>query len=346
MTAASAIHQVASPTCLVLGPDADYLHHVVATWRKVSKGPLAGINFKPTRHGKTGIRLTSADALSDWMAQQPSGALVAPRYDDAPLIARSHRDHGLPAWEHLIIEDAHRTAEGIIEPDHPHAVIHYDDGILAYKRLYLTATPRIPRELIPNTSQRQVTWAVDMPAQPIFGTHQTTVDRQTLVDKGLLSPYQFIRIQVPEPSSLQPWRAEALGVAHAISQQDLRRVLAVFKKTKQAEKFACQLAVQMLDAEILVPPQRPERHPHNQPIIHCQRATDPPPTDLDAIVLTETRTAVDLVNLLRPLMGQHASRAARTTIVVPEPIASDDAAVPCTVRRIAAALWAHNPVSP
>ncbi|MEU5796225.1 hypothetical protein ABZ800_22300 [Streptomyces sp. NPDC047813] len=51
-------------------------------------------------------------------------------------------------------------------------VIHYDDGILAYKRVYLMATPRIPNELPgPDDNRTEIAWAVDMPAQPIFGIH-------------------------------------------------------------------------------------------------------------------------------------------------------------------------------
>jgi hypothetical protein len=107
----------------------------------------------------------------------------------------------------------------------------------------------------------------------------------------------------------------------------------------------------MVDAEILVPPHRAVRYPHNQPVIRCQRATDPMPTDLDAVVLpADAYTTVDLVNALTPLMGQHTHRAAQTAIIVPEPITPHDdapaAAPPAVLRRIAAALWFHDPTGP
>lgn len=352
MTAATAVHETGNgAACLLLGPSQAYLHQAVTTWRMVRKRPLAGININPTRSGKGGIRLTSPGELADWMAQQAQEVLVVARYRDVELIVRSHSDHHLPPWEHLIIEEAHRTAEGIIDPQHPHAAIHYDDGILAHRRLYLTATPRIPRELPdPTDHATEVAWAVDMPAQPIFGTHQPTMERQKLADKGLLSPYQLIRIQVPEPPGFPLWRAQAIGAAHVVEQHNLRRVVAVCENTKQAEAFACQLAMQMLDAEILLPQQRAVDYQHNQPVIRCQRATDPMPPDLDAVVLPcSIYTTVDLVNTLSPLMGQHAYRAAQTAIIVPEPIAPHDdalaAAPPAVLRRIAAALWAHDPAS-
>ncbi|MER6610554.1 Helicase associated domain protein [Streptomyces sp. NPDC000927] len=351
MTAATAVHEAARPgACLVLGPDQGYLHHVVKTWRMVRRGPLAAINMQPTRSGKAGDRLTSASQLAHWMTQQPPGAVVTARYRDAGLIAESHRDHRLPPWEHLIIEEAHRTAEGTIDPHHPHAVIHYDDGILAYTRLYLTATPRIPSELPgPKDNRTEIAWAVDMPAQPIFGTHHPSVDRAQLVDKGLLSPYQLVRIQVPELPRFPVWRAQAIGAAHLIEQHHLRRVVAVLEDKKQAEAFACQLAVRMLDAEILTPGQGAVRYAHGQTVIRCQRMRDPKPSDLDAIVLPCTLyTTTDLVDALSPLMGQHVQRAAQTVIIVPEPVSPHDGtpALAPVLRRIAAALWAHDSVGP
>jgi superfamily II DNA or RNA helicase len=348
MTVAAAIHKTASRACLVLGPDQTYLHHVVKTWRMVSKRPLAGISIRPTSSGTAGDKLTTAGQLADWMRQQPSGALVVARYRDAGLIAESHRDHHLPPWDDLIVEEAHRTYEGITSADHPHAVIHYDDGILAYNRVYLTATPRIPSELPgPGDSGTEIAWAVDMPHQPVFGTHHSIVDREQLVDNGLLSPYQLMRIQVPDLPGFPVWRTQALGTAHLIEQHRLRRVVAVLRNRKQAEAFACQLATQMLDAEILLPRETAVRYPHNQPVIRCQRATDPTPPDIDALVLpSSTYTTLELVDILSPLLGQHADRAAQTAIIIPEPVSPDTEAAsakpPAVLKRIAAALWAHK----
>ncbi|MBF6050227.1 hypothetical protein GO001_34505 [Streptomyces sp. NRRL B-1677] len=334
---------------LVLGPDLRYLRHVVKTWRMVRRGPLAAVNMQPTSSGKAGDRLASAGQLAHWMAQQPPGTLVLARYRDAGLIGESHRDHYLPPWGHLIIEEAHRTAEGVIGPDHPHAVIHYDDGILAYNRLYLTATPRIPRELPPpGEGRRNIAWGVDMLAQPIFGTHHPGVERPKLVDDGFLSPYQVMRICVPEPPGFPLWRAQAVGAAHVIEQHHLRRVVAVLENKKRAEAFACQLAVCMLDAEILTSGEGAVRYAHGQPVIRCQRATDPMPSDLDAIVLPSTYySTMDLVNVLSPLMGQHVQRAAQTVIIVPEPVSphDDTPVLPPVLHRIGAAIWAHNPAS-
>ncbi|MFJ5829548.1 Helicase associated domain protein [Streptomyces sp. NPDC093089] len=347
MTAAVAVHEAGAGTCLVLCPTRSYLHHVVKTWRMLGKGPLAGINLRPSRSGKVGTRLISARELAHWMAKQPPGSLVVALYDDAELISRSHRKHRLPPWDQLIIEEAHRTAEGSIDPQHPHAAIHYDDCILAYTRIYLTANPYIPCELPkPAGDTTKADWIVNMPAQPIFGPYRPTVGRQDLLDEGLLSPHQFIQIEVPDLPQSRPWRTQALGTRHAIERFNLRRVVVALENVAQARDFACQLAVRMLGAEILVPPQGPVRYTHDQPVIRCQGLDDPMPPDLDAVVLpADSYTTMELVNVLSPLMGQHADRAAQTAIIVPVPVPTDGSssvATPLLVRRVSAALWAHH----
>ncbi|WP_405008558.1 Helicase associated domain protein [Kitasatospora purpeofusca] len=347
MVAAATAEQTEGRACLVLGPDLAYLRQVVKTWRMVRNRSVAGINLRLTGVGKKATLLTNAAQLAQWMAQQSSELLVAARYQDAELIARSHLDHRLAPWDLLVVEDAHCTAEGTISPDHPHALIHYDDGILTYNRLYLTATPRIPHEL-PLTASATAgpPWAVDMPSQEIFGTHHQGVKRRKLVDDNLLSPYQVVRTQVPEQPNYR-WRAQAIGLAHVIEQHALRRVVAVLESPKDAQAFACQLAVQMLDAEISVSSDRASRRRHNQPVIHCQTTKHPVPHDIDAIALPSgAYTTMSLVNALSPVMGQHVERAAQTTIIVPEPFTfpgEQETERPEVMRRIAAALWAHDP---
>ncbi|MFJ6798892.1 Helicase associated domain protein [Streptomyces sp. NPDC091268] len=286
MTAAVAVHEAVSLVCLLLGAHTAYLHAAFRTWRTVSKGLLAGLDTCPTRHGKAGAQLNGvAGELAAWMAQQPPGALVIARHLDP-----AHSQH-LPLWEHLVAEEAHRTAEGIITQDRLHAAIHYDDGGLARPRprprLSLTATQPIPREL---------------PAQTLIGTHHLTVQRHELVETGLFSPYQLLGIRVPETPAFPRWRTQAFGSAHIIEQHRLRRVVAVLADMKQAEALACQLAVRMVDAEIFVPGQglhallaAPAGHPG-------RRVSDPVARALDASSFSE-RCAGALVPLGRDLFA-------------------------------------------
>lgn len=349
-TIASAVLELAPETCLVLGPDVPYLREVAATWRTVCDRPQAGLSFSP----RGGTRLTSAADLADWIRQQTPGALVFARYEQAQLIADNHRHHDLPAWGHLIVEEAHRTAEGVITPEHPHAGIHYDDRILARRRIYLTATPRIPRQMAPGLKARDVDWAVHMPAQKIFGSHLPSTSRQALEDEELLAPSELAVVRVRRnPASQRPrqWSAEANATAQIIEKLQLRRVAVALATKDAARKFGLQLAVDMLDAEILLEGDPAVRYAHDQPVIRCVRGTySPLPRNLDAIVLPDPNcTATQLVNVLRPLMAQDARHVARTRVLVPHAVDNDDD-LPSTqsllVQRVTAAFWAHHPTDP
>lgn len=346
-TIASAVLELAPETCLVLGPDVPYLREVAATWRTVCDRPQAGLSFSP----RGGTRLTSAADLADWIRQQTPGALVFARYEQAQLIADNHRHHDLPAWGHLIVEEAHRTAEGVITPEHPHAGIHYDDRILARRRIYLTATPRSPRQMAPGLKARDVDWAVHMPAQKIFGSHLPSTSRQALEDEELLAPSELAVVRVRRnPASQRPrqWSAEANATAQIIERLQLRRVAVALATKDAARKFGLQMAVDMLDAEILLEGDPAVRYAHDQPVIRCVRGTySPLPRNLDAIVLPDPNcTATQLVNVLRPLMAQDARHVARTRVLVPHAVDNDDdlpSAQSLLVQRVTAAFWAHHP---
>nr|WP_272920417.1 Helicase associated domain protein [Streptomyces sp. SID8380] len=350
ITVASAVLESAPDICLVLGPDAPYLREVAATWREICDRPQAGLGCSP----RGGIRLASAADLADWIRQQTSGALVFARYEHARLIADSHRHHDLPAWGHLIVEEAHRTAEGVITPEHPHAGIHYDDRILARRRVYLTATPRIPRQMAPGLKARDVDWAVHMPAQKIFGRHIASTNRQALEDEELLAPCELGVVRIRRnPASQRPqqWSTEANATAQLIEKLQLRRVAVILATKGAAEKFGLQLAVDMLDAEILLEGDPAVRYAHKQPVIRCVRDTYPQmPRNLDAIVLPDPNcTATQLVNVLRPLMAQDVRHVTRTRALVPHAVDSDNAPPsdqPVLVQRVTAAFWAHDPTEP
>ncbi|MGW1768874.1 hypothetical protein ACWCQL_33130 [Streptomyces sp. NPDC002073] len=127
MADAVAVHEDTSPACLLLGPHTACLHQAVKIWPMVSIGSLADLSIRPTRSGRAGGGLNGvAGELAVSMAQQPPGALVVARHLEGGLIARSHRDHHLPPWEHLpgdrqtlVIRDVDMPAQRVFSTHHP-----------------------------------------------------------------------------------------------------------------------------------------------------------------------------------------------------------------------------------
>ena len=71
--------------------------------------------------------------------------VVFATYQSTAVIEAAQRDHGLPAFDLAIADEAHRTAGALIpgEDPSPFVRIHDNDAIHAHRRLYMTATPKV-----------------------------------------------------------------------------------------------------------------------------------------------------------------------------------------------------------
>ena len=71
--------------------------------------------------------------------------VVFSTYHSIDVLSRAQRDHGLPEFDLVICDEAHRTTGVTLkdEDDSNFVRIHSNDHVAAKKRLYMTATPRI-----------------------------------------------------------------------------------------------------------------------------------------------------------------------------------------------------------
>ncbi|KAF5990241.1 hypothetical protein [Streptomyces sp. WAC00263] len=202
-----------------------------------------------------GARLQAA--LADWIANHPHTLVAAP-YTALDTLQEAHREHRLPAWDLIVVEEAHRTA---LEPltRNPYAAVHFDDLVPALGRLYLTATAQIRLSAKPPRPGTRPEPAVAMTDNPLFGQPIDTVTRNELVRRGLVSPYQLDLIPVLAPNAT-PYtlqRAAAYAVAHSIRRHHLRRIWSVHHTRDHAHEFALLLAAQLDNAHITAPANPP-----------------------------------------------------------------------------------------
>ncbi|WP_051830403.1 DEAD/DEAH box helicase [Streptomyces novaecaesareae] len=85
---------------------------------------------------------TQAVRIADLVraAEPGESVTVYATYASLERIVEAHRLYGLPGWDLVVVDEAHRTAgsEG-----KAWAAVHADDQVPAARRLYFTATPRI-----------------------------------------------------------------------------------------------------------------------------------------------------------------------------------------------------------
>ena len=145
---------------------------------------------------------TSAERLAEHAAPDAPDRMtvVFATYQSTAVIEAAQRDHGLPAFDLAIADEAHRTAGALIpgEDPSPFVRIHDNDAIRADHRLYMTATPKVYAASARTRAGKLSTTLCSMDDEDRYGPvlHETRFG--DAVDQGLLADYRVIVLTVPE----------------------------------------------------------------------------------------------------------------------------------------------------
>ncbi|MEU4303680.1 DEAD/DEAH box helicase [Kitasatospora aureofaciens] len=229
---------------------------------------------------------TQAARIADLVAAAKPGepVTVYATYASLERIVQAHQQFGLPTWDLLVVDEAHRTAgsEG-----KAWAAVHADDQVPALRRLYFTATPRIAddrkakdglADLATDTDREgteQLPALCSMDDETIYGPTVYTWTLGQGIEHGYLADYRVLvpvvtdedlrdLLNLPAVADLRSQRSNedllrlALQVAvlRAVADLELRRVITFHSRVSGAREFAADLpaaAVLLKDAD------RPER---------------------------------------------------------------------------------------
>ncbi|MEU1707530.1 Helicase associated domain protein [Streptomyces sp. NPDC005706] len=243
---------------LVLVPSLDLLAQTEAGWREGGRtGPMIGVSS--LRAGEAGFaNTTDVDELVAWVRPFDRVTVFA-TYASLGLgtLERAHAA-GLPAWDLIVVDEAHRTSGRIGKP---WAVVHDNTRIPALRRLYMTATPRLwqlddDSEGTPGVPGELVASMDDDPAGP-FGARCYTLTLSEAINRGICAPYQVVCLDITD-THLQA--AQLLGVegrsdevrgarlaalqtalVKASAEEGFQRTLVFHHQVKEAEAFAAGL---------------------------------------------------------------------------------------------------------
>ncbi|RKE16783.1 DEAD/DEAH box helicase [Streptomyces sp. TLI_171] len=280
---------------LVLVPTIELLEQTAGAWSL--KGGRRGLAVAACSRAEA---LESAEAGGRVHAQVTTQAariadLVTKAKPDAPVtvyatyaslerITQAHRDFGLPAWDLVVIDEAHRTAgsEG-----KAWAAVHHDTDVPALRRLYFTATPKIADDtrakpgLADLTADADSQGAEQLPAlcsmtdTSIYGETVYTWTLGQGIEHGYLADYRVLvpvvtdedlrdLLNLPAVADLRTQRtneellrlALQIAVLRAVADLQLRRVITFHSRVHAAREFAATMAA---TAELLPFADRPER---------------------------------------------------------------------------------------
>ncbi|MFD5463074.1 Helicase associated domain protein [Kitasatospora sp. NPDC127059] len=226
---------------------------------------------------------TSAARIADLVASAKAGepVTVYATYASLERIVQAHRLCGLPMWDLVVIDEAHRTAgaEG-----KAWAAVHDDAQVPAKRRLYFTATPRIAddrrakdglADLADADGAEKLPALCSMTDTRIYGKTCFTWTLGQGIEHGYLADYRVLvpvvtdedlreLLRLPAVADLRSQRSNEellrlalqIAVLRAIADLDLRRVITFHSRVSGAREFANTL---LETSELLKDADRPER---------------------------------------------------------------------------------------
>ncbi|MGW3181749.1 Helicase associated domain protein [Kitasatospora sp. NPDC001119] len=233
--------------------------------------------------GRVHARVTTqAPRIADLVAGAPDDqpVTVYATYASLERIVQAHREFGLPAWDLVVIDEAHRTAGA---ESKAWAAVHDDAQVPATRRLYFTATPRIADDRrakdgladLADADSQALPALCSMDDESIYGTTVFTWTLGQGIEHGYLADYRVLvpvvtdedlreLLRLPAVADLRTQRSNEellrlalqIAVLRAVADLDLRRVITFHSRVSAAREFADTLP----DASrLLEDAERPER---------------------------------------------------------------------------------------
>ncbi|MFJ5105341.1 Helicase associated domain protein [Streptomyces sp. NPDC088554] len=248
-------------TVLVLMPTKTLVAQTVRRWRQAGRtGPaLAVCSLGQEESGLTRAEAvlcrdprTSPRAIAH-AARTAGPVTVFSTYGSLHHIRAAHELHGLPPWDLVIADEAHRTCSAFGEG---WGTVHDDAAVPAKIRVYMTATPRVwaasaPTELHPLMERAPL---ATMDHREIFGPTVFELGMAEAIERGLLADYQVVMPVVDDAdlhcilADRRPGNtahhdgvrnaAVQVAVLRAIAEHGLRRTLVFHNRIALAEAFA------------------------------------------------------------------------------------------------------------
>ena len=126
--------------------------------------------------------------------------IVFATYQSIQVIAEAQAEHGMPAFDLIVCDEAHRTTGATFSgEDQSNFVKVHDNAVIqGRKRLYMTATPRIYGEGVKSKAREVDAVLASMNDKTLYGELLYHVGFAQAVDSGILADYRVIVLAMDE----------------------------------------------------------------------------------------------------------------------------------------------------
>ncbi|MEU5092926.1 Helicase associated domain protein [Streptomyces sp. NPDC021356] len=244
LMATEVANRLSARRVLVLVPTLDLLTQMARAWRAGGRrGAMVGVCRLPPGQSDGIPCTTSPDELIAWTAgTEPVTVFATYASVGLRILQRAH-EAGLPGWDLLVADEAHRTSG---DAGRPWAAVHDQAQIPAVRRLYMTATARVWEA---EGQAPRLVASMDEDS-PVFGPVAYKLKLSDAIRMGLVAPYQVLCLDIRDPqvwAALQAGDAAsdavrgarlgaiATGMMRAAVQERFRRVLSFHSRVAEAE---------------------------------------------------------------------------------------------------------------
>ena len=182
---------------------------------------------------------TKADRLAEKAGPDAPDEMtvVFSTYQSLPVITRAQQEHGLPDFDLIVCDEAHRTTGAKIDGEDESNFIRVHDQahIRGHKRLYMTATPRIYGDNVKSRASEASVELCSMDDESLFGETLFARGFSWAVEQGLLTDYKVIVLAVDESivSRAVQWRLQ--DADSEIALDDATKIIGCYKALTKAD---------------------------------------------------------------------------------------------------------------
>jgi predicted helicase len=145
---------------------------------------------------------TAADRLAAAAGSASPGRLtvVFATYHSLAVVAEAQAQHGLPEFDLILCDEAHRTTGARLADEDESAFIRVHDAayVRGDRRLYMTATPRVWGDAAKANAEQESVTLCSMDDEEMYGKRLYVLSFSEAVKRGLLVDYKVLVLAVEE----------------------------------------------------------------------------------------------------------------------------------------------------
>ncbi|WP_375643491.1 DEAD/DEAH box helicase [Bartonella sp. AP83NXGY] len=186
---------------------------------------------------------TDAQALAKEACESLADAMtvVFSTYHSIQVISDAQKEHGLPEFDLIICDEAHRTTGaslGTEDNESEFIKVHDNSIIRGKKRLYMTATPRIFSDTAKRRADEINAVLASMDDETLYGKQLHHYTFAEAVDNELLTPYKIVVLGINETYITPAIQEIIANENREIDLDDAAKIIGCYRALTKIDKQA------------------------------------------------------------------------------------------------------------